>query len=136
MSKYKSCANTKTIKATDQGKKSENLAGKYDEANDGEGPKNIDNLAVGTQAWEDFLQSVKSRPDIKSCTFAEADEDNHPDDDEVERNLELEIAKSRLKFGRLQNARLTCEAFSGEDEVRRRTWGYSGELLCKTVAAK
>ena len=35
---------------TNQGKKSENLAGKYDEANDGQGPKNIDNLAVGTQA--------------------------------------------------------------------------------------
>ena len=44
------CANTETIKATNQGKKSENLAGKYDEANDGQGPKNIDNLAVGTQA--------------------------------------------------------------------------------------
>ena len=66
-----------------------------------------------------FLQSVKSsstRSDVKSCTFAEADEDNHPDDDEVERNLELEIAKSRLKFGRLQNTRLTC---ASHFQVRR-----------------
>ena len=42
-------ANTKTIKATHQGKEGQNLAGKYDEANNGEGPKNIDNLAVGSQ---------------------------------------------------------------------------------------
>ena len=42
-------ANTKTNKATHQGKEGQNLAGKYDEANNGEGPKNIDNLAVGSQ---------------------------------------------------------------------------------------
>ena len=51
--KYKLYANTntntKTIKATHQGKEGQNLAGKYDEANNGEGPKNIDNLAVGSQ---------------------------------------------------------------------------------------
>ena len=69
---------------------------------------------------------------LDAKTFAEADEDNHPDDDKVEGNLELEISKGRLKI-LMVTSRLTFEALSGvDDEEKMRSLEKDLRILWRT----
>ena len=69
---------------------------------------------------------------LDAKTFAEADEDNHPDDDKVEGNLELEISKGWLKTWTV-TMRLTFEALSCvDDEEKMRSLEKDLRILWRT----